>query len=429
MKKNRKKKSFFRAGAFLCAMLLFWCDSRVIIASQLSQESEEASQAQPAEAEEPKLSIQISDGQSLKRLQDKNHRTRLSFEEGTVFTIEHAEAVTGLYIIWDKLPGEWTLRVDGAEYTYGKQGFLHEYIPLQAGSAVLEAVVPSDMEICEFHAFENGEIPEWVQVWQEPLEEADMLLIPTHADDEILFFGPIIPTYVEQGYKLQVVYLTNHWNSHVRPHELLNGLWTSGIRAYPIIGPFEDIYSSNLKHAMTLYDNDEVLEYFVEMLRRFQPKVVIGHDLGGEYGHGVHMLNADMLTKALEISGDETAYPDSAAKYGTWDVPKTYLHLFEENCLEFEWDTPLSGFDGLTAFEVAQKAFECHQSQRDYFEVTRSKNVYGCTQFGLYRSLVGADTKRQDFFENIDFDDYKPKPTLEELKHCLPLFLQKLLFG
>ncbi len=409
------QKVFCPIAALFCAVLLFHYDSHVTMASQV-------------QIEEPNAVIQVSDGQKLNRLQDKNHRTRLAFKEGTIFTVEQAEQVTGLYIIWDKLPGEWILRADGTEYTYGQQGFLHEYIPVEKGVSKLEVIVPYDIEICEFHTFENEELPDWVQVWEEPLEEADMLLIPTHADDEILFFGPIIPTYVEQGYQLQVVYLTNHWKSHVRPHELLNGLWTSGIRAYPIIGPFEDIYSSNLKHAMTLYDNEEVLGYLIEMLRRFKPKVVIGHDINGEYGHGVHQLNTHMLMQALEAAGDERVYPESASEYGVWDVPKTYLHLYQENSIEFDWDTPLPGFDGLTAFEVAVEAFECHQSQRDYFEVTKKKTVYGCTQFGLYRSLVGADTGQKDLFENIDFTAYEPKPTIEDLKRYLPTFLQKLLF-
>lgn len=417
MRENRKRTGFFCIAALLFATVLFWLDCDVVTASQIQQETEE-----------PKAVIQISDGQKINRLQDKNHRTRLTFKEGTVFMVEQAEQVTGLYIIWDKLPGEWTLRIDGTEYSYGEKGFLHEYIPIEKGASTLEVVVPKDMEICEFHVLEGGNIPEWVQVWEEPLEEADMLLIPTHADDEILFFGPMITTYVEQGYQLQVVYLTNHWKSHVRPHELLNGLWTSGIRAYPIIGPFEDIYSSNLKHAMTLYDNEKVLGYLVEMLRRFKPKVVIGHDINGEYGHGVHRLNTHMLMQALELSNDETQYPESAERYGVWDVPKTYLHLYEENVIEFDWDTPLPGFDGMTAFEVAEKAFECHQSQRDYFEVTKAKTVYGCTQFGLYRSLVGADTGTKDVFENIDFSEYE-KITLEDLKDSFFYFLRKLLFG
>lgn len=413
MKKTTGKKQNFRwQGVFLCSLLL-WCFS-----GSLS-----------VKAAEEAAVVSISDGQKLTTLQDKNHRTRLLFKAGAVFAVEQARQVTGIYIIWDKLPGEWTLRVDGEEYSCGMQGFLHEYIPIDTSYEKIEAVVPKDIEICEFHVFENGEIPEWVQVWEPPLEEADMLLIPTHADDEILFFGPILPTYTEAGYSLQIAYLTNHWQSHVRPHELLNGLWTSGIRAYPVIGEFEDIYSPNLEHAETLYDKEDVLGYFVELFRRFKPKVVIGHDIGGEYGHGVHMLNADMLMQALEISADEAYYSESAKEYGVWDVPKTYLHLYKEGMLEFEWDTPLEGFDGLTAFEIAQNAFKCHKSQEAYFEVTRKKNVYGCTQFGLYRSLVGEDIFCDDFFENIDFDRYGPKAPWMEIRDKLLMWWQNLLYG
>ena len=101
-----------------------------------------------------------------------------------------------------------------------------------------------------------------------------------------------MPTYAgERGYKVQVAYLTNHWAEPYRPHELLNGLWTVGIRAYPVIGEFIDYYSDNLEHAKGLYDRDRVIEHQVEMIRRFRPEVIIGHDIDGEYGHGVHMLN------------------------------------------------------------------------------------------------------------------------------------------
>ena len=44
--------------------------------------------------------------------------------------------------------------------------------------------------------FDDEELPEWVQIWQPSCEKADILIISSHADDEILFFGGIMPTYI-----------------------------------------------------------------------------------------------------------------------------------------------------------------------------------------------------------------------------------------
>jgi LmbE family N-acetylglucosaminyl deacetylase len=239
-----------------------------------------------------------------------------------------------------------------------------------------------------------------VQDWREPYKKADMLLISTHADDEHLFFGGTMPYYAgELKLKVQLAYLTNHYNFRV--HELLNGLWAVGIRAYPIISEFDDNYSESLEHAKTIYDENKILEFQVELLRRFKPEVVIGHDLKGEYGHGVHMLNAETLIKALVLSNDSLVYTDSAQKYGLWDVPKCYLHLYKENNLSMNWDLELRNFSGKTPFQMAELGFSKHVSQTEYFKVGR-RGVFDCRAFGLYRSLVGVDILKNDFMENIN---------------------------
>jgi LmbE family N-acetylglucosaminyl deacetylase len=42
---------------------------------------------------------------------------------------------------------------------------------------------------------------------------ADLVLFSAHGDDEHLFFAGLLPTYAEErGYRVQVVYLTDHRN-------------------------------------------------------------------------------------------------------------------------------------------------------------------------------------------------------------------------
>ena len=82
-----------------------------------------------------------------------------------------------------------------------------------------------------------------------------------------------------------------------------------GITAYPIIGEFPDIASRSLAHAYSVYDETKILHYQIELIRRFRPDVILAHDIKGEYGHGAHMLNTDILRKAIEESNDSQRLP------------------------------------------------------------------------------------------------------------------------
>lgn len=149
-------------------------------------------------------------------------------------------------------------------------------------------------------------------------------------------------------------------------------------------------------------------------MRRFKPEVVVDHDINGEYGHGVHMLNTWILQQAVEQSGDAQYFPESARKYGTFDVQKTYLHLYPENELIMDVDTPLTAFGGKTAYEMAVAGFAKHTSQQKWFSVEKS-GKYDCRKFGLYRTTVGSDSGIGDFFENVTFSDApEPEPSKPE---------------
>ena len=44
----------------------------------------------------------------------------------------------------------------------------------------------------EIYAFGKGEVPEWVQRWNEPSAKTDILFLATHPDDDILFLGSAV---------------------------------------------------------------------------------------------------------------------------------------------------------------------------------------------------------------------------------------------
>ncbi len=345
-------------------------------------------------------------------------------------TLAYEEGIGSLYIYFQHAYGVYTLTDNdsGQIYTCGEHGFMHEFIDVEAafGYAPVSVTLSFDngpVAINEIVIYTSGQVPDTVQKWEAPVEDGtDLILFSTHGDDEQLFFAGLLPYYAgELDYEVLVVYLTDHQNQSGtrRMREMLAGLWAVGVKTYPVFGYFEDFKTLDRQAAYDVFedyghDTEELRGFVVEQLRRFNPKVVIGHDFKGEYNHGQHIVYAEMLAEALEISNDPEAYPELAEKYGVWDVPKAYFHLYGENPIVMDWDQPLESFDGLTAFQVTQElGFPCHKSQQrswfylwiygDYGEITQASQItkYSPCEYGLYRSTVGGDVEKNDFFENV----------------------------
>ena len=357
-------------------------------------------------------------------LLDGDRMSPYSLPEGTGITLTHPEGIGSLYLIFDRDYGEYSVTDNDSGITgvWGTQRFLHDFVDLEgffshAPTSVTLTFENGDVWLNELTAFSSGEVPAYVQKWEWPEDErADLILFSAHCDDEQLFFAGMIPYYAgELDYRVQVVYLTDHKNLYSwRVHEGLDGLWNVGLRRYPVFGPFADHYCRSREKAYALYQEDGVTErdlaaFITEQLRRFRPLVVVSHDVNGEYGHGQHMTCADAVIAASEISGSPEIYPESEEKYGTWEVPKVYLHLYELNRIWMDWDRPLARFDGMTAYHVTKDlGFPSHESQVDGFawymeqyDTAADIEYYSPCAFGLYRSTVGPDVEKNDFFENL----------------------------
>lgn len=186
------------------------------------------------------VSCDAQPGKGFGKLHDENANTCYQLTGGTRLKIQPESAVSGIYCIF-QMPCEWKVILpDGSVKNGGADGFIHEYVAFDRSVDAFEMEFPDGARFGELYAFADGRIPDWVQVWEPPCEKADLMVVPTHADDEYLWFGGAIPYYAgELGYNVQVVYLTNHNNARYRCHELLDGLWTVGVRHYPVMNsPF-----------------------------------------------------------------------------------------------------------------------------------------------------------------------------------------------
>ena len=359
--------------------------------------------------------------------------TRSTYTKGQgEITLQSAEGIAHLYIEFDRLPGEWTILASGKEYPV-KDGFLHQYVDISAlcgKQTELTLKFIEETSIADLYYFGVGDLPAFVQTWDAPCQKADMMLISSHSDDEQLFFAGLLPYYaIERDLRVQVVYIVQHFEAngvedHTRPHEQLDGLWAVGVRNYPVMSDFPDVYSESkdrdtaFKMAEKAFGAagvtyDDFKGYITACLRRFKPLVVVSHDPNGEYGHGTHVFCSSALQEAVKLAVDETQYPESAEKYGTWRPEKTYLHLYEENSIVMDWDTPYESMGGKTPFEMTQEGFDYHKSQHwTWFkrwiygnsgEITKASQIktYSPCQYGLYDTLVGTDEVGGDLMENV----------------------------
>ena len=371
------------------------------------------------------------------RLFDGSRSTYTTISEGASVSLSRTDGIAALYIEFDRIPQEWTLTdATGTAVTCGQSAFLHEFVDVDnlfdAAPDTLTLTFPAGTVIADIYAFSAGDLPDWVQVWDPPCQQADLLLLSSHSDDEQLFFAGVLPYYaIERQLNVQVAYVVQHFEAwgapdHQRPHEQLDGLWAVGVRNYPVMSNFPDLYSESkdrataFSAAQKVYENvgityEDFVGYITECIRRFEPLVVVSHDLNGEYGHGTHVYAAAALTDALVQATDESQYPDSAAAYGPWTVEKTYLHLYPENPITMDWDTPLDSLGGKTPFQVTQEGFACHKSQHwTWFykwiygtsdsPITKATQIRGYSpcRYGLYDTKVGPDVVGGDFFENVE---------------------------
>ena len=368
------------------------------------------------------------------KIKNNNENTYISLSSSDIITINSETNINGLYIIYELTSKEGNITIDNKNIKIGENNFLHEYIDLSKNSTQeLKIQYNTDVKVAEIYTLSAGDLPEFVEVWDKPCKEADLLLFSTHSDDEQLFFLGLLPTYVARGANVQVVYFTNHNDNPKRLHEQLHGLYTVGIRNYPIMGLIPDAWSESLNGALSNLKKanlteEDALNFEVENIRRFKPLVVVGHDEKGEYSHGQHILNTYILKQAIEKANDETYHIESFNKYGIWNTPKTYLHLYKENPIVMNYDIPLEYFNGKTAYEVSKEGYSKHNSQQwtwftawingknnEYTKATDIK-TYSPLEFGLFRSLVGIDENKNDMFENLTLrkDEVKEDNKSEE---------------
>ena len=163
------------------------------------------------------------------KITDNNENTFITINPSEKITITSNENIHGIYILYERQSSLGTITNQEKNASIGTNNFLHEYVNVEeqiGASSEITIEYQNSVKIAEIYVLSEGELPDFVEQWNPPCEEADLLLFSTHSDDEQLFFLGLLPTYVAQGKKVQVVYFTNHYDNPKRLHEQLHGLYT-----------------------------------------------------------------------------------------------------------------------------------------------------------------------------------------------------------
>lgn len=324
-------------------------------------------------------------------------------------TFPSDKTVCALAVSYLTVPDEGTLRIYDAQNTLMEESPLVDasftprtaLYPIPPHARSVQLSVSGRGAISELYVLEDGRIPVCIQDWQKPAEKWDLMLISTHQDDEHIFFGATIPLYASTDRDVGIVYMADCGED--RYLEALNGLWSAGMRKYPVFLGMRDGIRKSLGAAYSYWGGKEaVVAALVEQIRTYQPEVILTHDLGGEYDNFQHMATARCVIEAVTAAADPAYLLDEGAPNAPWQAKKLYLHLYDsEAVVDFDWNAQMPGYDGMSGFDVSKMAYSYHRSQQKLVSYNLSRKADN-SLFGLYLSTVGPDTGKNSLFENID---------------------------
>jgi len=316
-----------------------------------------------------------------------------------------------LYLAWRTLPEPFTLtqyNADGTQISSipGETWEMNQLYKISPEARSVSITSSTDMDLCSALVYGPNILPKNYHPWKPPPEKLDYLVIATHPDDDVLFLGAIVPLLgVTRGLSGTILYTATRAIRY-RCDEALNGAWAMGLRNHPLFAGFPNLLPKEQYRREKDFSVDALTAYYVSILRRYKPEVVMTQDEQGEYGHWQHINVSRAVQNAVSLAADASYDPTSATEFGTFQVKKLYLHLYPENKLKLNVYQPLPALGGRNVMEVATAAFAEHKSQVkvDHYQV-RNDGFYRLSDFGLAYSAVGADTGKNDLLEHIDPSD------------------------
>jgi len=317
----------------------------------------------------------------LYRFSDNRYNSRVSFTKEEALTIAVPSEAAGLYVAWYTAPESAVVEtLDSAGSVLSSIAasteLLNDYYVLPKDCASVRISGEKAFAISELRVYDTETPPDELAIMTAQKTQPEVMLILAHTADEAYYFGSLLPYCRSED--VAVVFLMSY--SREAQQQAIELQYSLGSRMQPIFAGFAYFRSymdSSKMYAMM--DKSEIETYMLQLVRKYQPNVLVTHDIAGEGGDCLHVLTATHVQLAAEQASQEKYDRASAAEYGLWQVQAVYQHRSEGTSALYDTQAPLSEYGGLSAVELAQTCFERYtfltiyrQSVQDtpYFEQT-----------------------------------------------------------
>ena len=170
---------------------------------------------------------------------DERNTTAAALKKDTVLTCTSKQEVGGLYIETEEPAGKITIEAGDNVIEADEENYLHFYVG-GVDSKQFTVTFENPVTVTNIRFLSKGALPDWVQIWEPAPPECDIMILPAHYDDDTLYFGGIAPWAIDQGASVVVAFYCDHRTEPYRKHEMLDGVWASGIHSYPVFGSYAD---------------------------------------------------------------------------------------------------------------------------------------------------------------------------------------------
>ena len=187
------------------------------------------------------------------KVSEGNKNKLLDGNAGTIWSYKHKGAYVGVKLPEDVEAGwlrvEWVFdprAYELIEYDADKNVLrqrtqadmfpnIYSMYELLPGTKLIQLkLTAKDQSICRIGVYSSGELPADVQLWNPPVDKADLMVVSAHQDDEIIFLGGTIPYYAVALKKpTVVVYMADcgsyrrysHHDLYHRRYQVRNRRW------------------------------------------------------------------------------------------------------------------------------------------------------------------------------------------------------------
>ena len=332
----------------------------------------------------------------VSRLTDRVYNSYVSYESGETVSVFAGVDMGYAYIAWQSLPSKVTVAwMDKDKKAVSSEehvpSLLDEYLPApKEGVCGFTLTFKQGCGVSELGAYTPGILPEELPVFDKPMQKPTVMVITGYPGDELVCFGGLLPSLVNRGVPLQLVYL-NHYNRG-RQQECLSALWKMGIKNAPIFlntSGKRSLDGAELKK--TWEKNGDVSKELLSVMTSYQPSVIVTH--------GKTKLFPLMAETEAAYSVFNDLY--SKVKSTSW-LKKVYM-VVESGTKDAGVYSFSDGYD--QAVSLHREAFA---SMSTYHYAPYEADTYT-----LYHTSVGKDTAG-DMLENISFTALAtPEPTAE----------------